>query len=157
MHEVLASSRTIIDAKKPVSLVVTSKHVKNAVKKDPANCAYALCVKEALHADEALIFRTRAYVRTGERWTRYVVPNSVARELIVLDRGGEMEPGTYRLLAVPESSKLGAGHARSPQPSTRAGRKEASTGRNRPPKVVHHRMKEIRVELTGNLYERLGV
>jgi hypothetical protein len=157
MHELLASSRTVVDAKKSITLVVTPKHVKNAIKKDPANCAYALCVKEALHADEALIFRTRAYVRMGEKWTRYVVPDSVARELIVLDRGGEMEPGTYRLKAVTESSKLGVSHPRSPQPSTRAGRKEASMGRNRPPKVIHHRMKDIRVELTGNLYERLGV
>lgn len=99
--------RHIHDATKPLVLKITKADVHNANPGDPANCAVALACRNLSGADEVLVFKTRAYVRKGNTWTRYIVPNSIQGEIRAFDRGAEFVPSDYTLVAPTKSEKLG--------------------------------------------------
>lgn len=145
------SSKIIVDAKKAVNLELSKPDIKKAITKDPSHCAFAVCAVRTLKADEALIYRTRAYLRYGGQWVRYAVPPSTAIELLVFDRGGKVEGGKYRLLPPSPANRLGLvrGERKKKKKMLVPGRK---------PRMIH-KTKNVRVEAAKGqaIYERLGV
>lgn len=61
-----------------------------------------------------------AYLIKGDTATRYLVPNSVAREITAFDRNAVFEPGEYRLKAAGDSAKLNGVRGTYPQKSGKA-------------------------------------
>lgn len=146
------SSKIIVDAKKPISLDLSKADIKKAINKDPAHCAFAVCAVRTLKADEVLVYRTRAYLRFGGQWVRYVVPPATAIELLIFDRGGKVEGGKYRLLPPSPTNRLGLFRGEKDK-------KKKKTGKNsRKPRMIH-KTKNVRVEAAKGqaIYERLGV
>lgn len=103
----------VVDATKSLKMTITRTDVKHAKKNDPANCAAAIAYKRKLNK-EVHIFLTRAYVKENKSWTRYMVPESVSREIISFDRGSDFIPGDYIIKAPVETQKLGAHRLRGP-------------------------------------------
>lgn len=146
------SSKIIVDAKKPVNLELSKPDIKNAITKDPSHCAFAVCAVRTLKADEALVYRTRAYLRFGGQWVRYAVPPATAIELLIFDRGGKVEGGKYRLLPPSAANRLGLVRG------DRKKKKKKTVVPGRKPRMIH-KTKNVRVEAAKGtaIYERLGV
>jgi len=96
------------DAKEALMLVVKPIDVASASKKDPTCCGFAQACKRTKKADAAWFFRSTAWLQKGKKLLRYLLPESMTREIISFDRNHTMEPGTYRLAPPPPSQTLGA-------------------------------------------------
>lgn len=146
------SSKIIIDAKKSIILKPTKLDIKKAIKKDESQCVFAICAVRSLNADEALIYRTRAYLRFDSQWVRYIVPPSTALELLIFDRGGKVEEGEYRLIAPSAGNRIGVFRGEKDK------KKKPTRKDKRKPRLMH-KTKNVRVEAAKGsaIYERLGV
>jgi hypothetical protein len=135
------------DGRKPIVLEITAADVRHSIKGDPAHCAAAVACQRILHADEVRIHKTRAYVRIGKEWRRYMVPANIYREITAFDRGASFEPGTYFLRPPGASEKLGA---------DRGGHTETGKGRKKSRAVIV-KTRNVRVDAHGGvgLYESL--
>jgi hypothetical protein len=98
--------RHVKDAEKPLVLKIAKADVYDSTPGDPANCAVAIACKRLIGADEVMIYKTIAYVRKGNNWTRYVVPDNIQGEIRAFDRGAEFVPAEYTLVAPKGSEKL---------------------------------------------------
>jgi hypothetical protein len=85
----------IVDAKRPIRVLVRPIDVKRGAKLEPQSCAFALALKRQTHCVEARVFRSVTYVTHKTRIVRYKTPEAAARELIAFDRGGSFEPAEY--------------------------------------------------------------
>jgi len=104
-------SYLVVDADKPIFIMITPRDIELAIKDDPRRCAVAMACQRQVKAEEVRVHKTKAYVRKGNRWVRYIVPEAVYRELVAFDRGATFEPGTYVLRAPTPSERLGAPHS----------------------------------------------
>lgn len=98
---------SVVDSKVGLNVEVTKRDINAATVKNHKACAVAVACKRKMHADGVIISINRAYVVKGKRAYRYNVPRSVAREVVVFDRGGQFEAGTYRLEAIPSYQRIG--------------------------------------------------
>ena len=148
------TSNILEDATKDLILEVLPIDISRSTSKDPANCVFAKCAMRQINADEALIFRTRAYIRKGNVWKRYLVTEAVKRELIVFDRGGKPEGGKFLLKRPHPSAELGL-----PRRGERNRNSNVKRRKKQGPRVVFHRTGSIRYEGSRGvlLMERLGV
>lgn len=89
------------DAMRKLQLTITKRDINGSKRGIPESCAAAKCLMRMDGVDEAIVYRTRTYVRRGNVWTRYVTPMSLKIELVAFDRGGTFEPGEHFLLPVP--------------------------------------------------------
>jgi hypothetical protein len=98
------------DATKNLQLEITKIDIRHAKPLDPENCAAACALKRQGFA-EAVVMRSTTYVNKGSKaspdWVRYATPASLAREIVALDRGGRVEPGTFMMQPFSEQRKLG--------------------------------------------------
>jgi hypothetical protein len=140
------------DATKDLILEVSLEDIKRSTTKDPSRCVFATCAVRQLNADEAIVFRTRAYIRKGKVWKRYLVTQAIVRELVVFDRGGRPEGGRFLLKRPYPSGFLG-------NPKKATGVKKFKKNPKQGPRVVFHRMGDLRMEGSRGvlLMERLGV
>jgi hypothetical protein len=99
--------RHVNDATKPLVLKIAKADIHDSTPGDPANCAVAVACKRLIGADEVLVYKTRAYVRRGNTWTRYMVPSSIQGEIRAFDRGAEFVPADYTLVPPSRTEKLG--------------------------------------------------
>ena len=99
--------RHVKDADKPLVLKIAKADVHDSTPGDPANCAVAVACKRLIGADEVLVYKTRAYVRKGNTWTRYMVPKSIQGEIRAFDRGAEFVPADYTLTPPTQGERLG--------------------------------------------------
>jgi hypothetical protein len=106
---------TVEDATREITIEVTKRDASTAQARDHAQCAMAVACKRAMDLDGVIIAIKTAYLVKGTKALRYMVPESVQREIVSFDRGAAFAPGEYRL--------------RRPEPSTRIGT-EQRTGRN---------------------------
>lgn len=121
----------VIDATVPLTVII-NKQDTHAVRKNPKKCAIAQsCVRKGL---DVRVHLTRVYVKRGDKWRRYVMSPSMRTEVVAFDRGGDFQPGTYRLMPPPPTQKLGVD--RGPN----------KTRRNAYPKFrqVKHRFENVR-------------
>lgn len=99
----------VLDAKKPVTLIITDRDVAGSNTKSPTNCAAARACARQLHL-EARVHLGRIYLKTAkDRWTRFETPKSLRTEIIAFDRGGSFEPGEYELRPMHASKRIGKG------------------------------------------------
>jgi hypothetical protein len=99
----------VVDAKRALTLHITKADIARAADsiKKPESCAAARACYRELHAKEVRIHTYRAYVRTNEsNWVRYWVPTRLRQEIVAFDRGGQFEPGEYKLDKIPPSSAV---------------------------------------------------
>jgi len=104
--------RTVIDAKKPLKVVITEEHQKCAKPGDPAHCVVALALNDAFGDifDGAEVGSSITKVYTSNRIIRYATPASLKKNIPVFDKTGkwQLPSGEYILLPVPTTAKLGA-------------------------------------------------
>jgi hypothetical protein len=111
---------------------VTRKDVVNAERRKHRACAYSVACKRKFEADGVIVSLNRVYVVKGKAAIRYVVPESVSREVVSFDRGSDFEPGTYALTAPSKDMKIGTyrggGHKSNHDGSRKANRKHFTGG-----------------------------
>jgi hypothetical protein len=95
----------VVDGKKGIKINVTAEDCKNAKRRSPGNCAMAKAFKRKY--DGAIISMSVAYLIKGHTAHRYMVPQSVTREIVSFDRHHDFAPGDYQLRAPPKSMSLG--------------------------------------------------
>lgn len=108
----------IMDAKKPVTLIINKNDVAKANPKEPADCAVARACRRELHVKEVRVHLGRVYLRQNEgNWLRYMTPRYLRSEIIAFDRGGSFAPGEYTLSAPqPSHRATGKRHGSKPKP-----------------------------------------
>jgi hypothetical protein len=100
----------IIDSKSDLTIEVTKDDCRKSKSKSPSSCAMArACSREY---DGAIVSLAIAYMIKGDKAIRYVVPQSVSREIVSFDRSHNFAPGEYRLKKIPSSLKLGPRRSR---------------------------------------------
>ena len=77
--------------------------------------------------DAVLVFSSRAYILQGTLATRFDVPETVTREIAVLDRGGAPAPGKYHFGPPPKAGRLGYYN-----PLKKGGKQDGSRPRSKP-------------------------
>lgn len=96
----------VADANKPLKVHVTSKDVKNAKERQEDSCAVAKACERIPDVDGALIKTTTAYVIKGNLAIRYLVPETVTREIVSFDRNKDFRPGEYQLSAMNKAHRI---------------------------------------------------
>jgi hypothetical protein len=119
----------VVDATEPLTVEVRERDNKRGTIKHPGDCAMARACKRVLGLDGAIISLSKAYLILGNTATRYNVPQSLSKEVVVFDRSKTFEPGTYQFSAVPASRKLG-NESRAPH--------KAKGGKRGPVTLSHH-------------------
>lgn len=100
------SGRDVVDATEPIQVTINKRDITLGKKKNAHGCAAAIALCREHHADEAVVHFSRAYVRRGNTWYRYRVPQMLRSEVVAFDRGGEFQPGDYLLKAIEPAHKL---------------------------------------------------
>ena len=110
------------DAKKALAIEVTANDEYKSKRRNHEECAMAVACKRAYHADGVLIARSVAYLVKGTLAVRFLIPNSVSREITSFDRGGPFKPGWYQLSKPPKGSTLDykKKHAQQPKEAKKA-------------------------------------
>jgi len=96
---------TIKDAKRHIDIEVTKEDALGANNKSPSTCALAKALCRTF--DGAIVSVSRAYLIKGKVATRYMVPDSISRELVSFDRHSDFAPGEYTLHAPGTRERLG--------------------------------------------------
>lgn len=121
---------SVQDAKRAVKIEVTRADTNNKMVKNHKECALAIACKRK-GADAAIICVKTAYLITGSKAIRYLLPGTVSREITSFDRNAGFEPGEYHLCSVPPSSTMGI---------KRKPKKHTGTGKP----IYFHRTENIR-------------
>jgi hypothetical protein len=126
----------IVDARKDLHIEVTARDNKGATVKSLNQCALARACTRAEKLDGMMISLSTAYAIDGKTAYRYVVPPSIAREIVTFDRFKAFEPGEYKLKAPSKSNRMGA----------RPGRPRGKSTKTRPGagKLHHHQTVGVR-------------
>jgi hypothetical protein len=106
VQQLFPNVNKVVDAKKDINIEVTKSDTTSAIVRNHKACAMAVACKRKLKLDGVIMSVSTAYLVTGDKATRYLVPQSVAREITAFDRNAVFEPGEYKLHAAPESAKL---------------------------------------------------
>lgn len=130
------------DATEGILIEIIPDDINKRDRRDPAKCAVSRACKRELHVIEALTYPSRLYVRHGDHWKRYRLPDTVREEVAAFDRGGGFSVGIYRVPALQPTSRSGGYPSR--------GGKQASTG-NGAKRQTYRRVEGVRAHspLTG--------
>jgi hypothetical protein len=124
----------IVNAKNKLLVTVTKNDVKLGAQKNSECCAIARAVmKQQSHISRVWIFKSKAYIESPMKLTRYNLPSSVQKEIVSFDRFKIMEPGVYALVPPPPSQapKAIAKRYESAKKSAGGGRPRGSKPRHR--------------------------
>lgn len=128
----------VVDATSPLMIHISTRDTKLGKTKDPGACAAArCCMRTVEECTEARVHKSRAYLKMGTVWVRYITSPSLRAEIVAFDRGATFEPGHYTLSAVPKSQLVNRKKSRSSRNRT-AGRK------HRKGLVVRHTTTNVR-------------
>ncbi len=98
----------VVDPLTRITLHITAADVKAGDTKDPGACAAARCIlREVKGSVAARVHLGRTYIKTKDKWLRFITPEPLRGEIIAFDRGGKFEPGTYTLRPMPPSNRNG--------------------------------------------------
>jgi hypothetical protein len=107
-HTMKIGGLVVKDADEKVVVHITKDDVRKGSLKKSNSCAAAQALCREGHCDEARVHFSRAYLRKGKKWTRYVVNKALRSEVLAFDRGGVFEPGEYILAPVQPTVRLDA-------------------------------------------------
>jgi hypothetical protein len=96
---------SVVDGKAPIKIKVTEQDCRNGKVKGPSSCAMARAFERTY--DGAIISLSTAYLIKGDKAFRYLVPDSVSREIVSFDRNKNFAPGTYHLAKIEPARALG--------------------------------------------------
>jgi hypothetical protein len=87
----------------------TARDIKAAIRHDPENCAYAICLRRMLETSRVFVYTSVAYVETMDErgnhiMERYIVRDHAHAWVEKFDRGEQVNPGGF-VLHRPEKSK----------------------------------------------------
>jgi len=122
----------VVDAKRPVKVIVKAIDSAAGKRKRPTECAMARAMKREFDADGVIIGLSRSYIIKGKKATRYQTPHTVARELVSFDRHHDFAPGIYSLSPI------------SPSGSASGSRTSSDATRTHPNRIVHKRTVRVR-------------
>jgi hypothetical protein len=92
--------------RKPRRIKVIDDDCDRGVPGDGHNCAYALAARrEDPELIDVEFTKTRAYYSYPNHTDCYVLPVSMQKEVVALDRGGRFAPGEYELKPYPKSAR----------------------------------------------------
>ncbi len=94
------------DATKNLTIDVTSSDEKKSKRRNMNECAMAVACKRAYQADGVILSRKIAYLIKYDLAVRFLIPESVAREITSFDRGAGFSPGIYHLHRPPKGVTL---------------------------------------------------
>jgi len=112
----------IKDATKNLPIEVTIPDTKSKAVRNHKECAFAQACKRAHVADTAIIAVKVCYLIKDNVATRYITPETLAREITAFDRNAAFEPGAYELKHPSPTLKLGT-HKPTGKPRVATGRK----------------------------------
>jgi hypothetical protein len=98
----------VYDGTAPLLIEIIPDDIRKNDRRDPAKCAMSRACKRELHVSEALTYLSRLYIRQGDCWLRYRLPDTVRMEVASFDRGGGFARGVYRIPALQPSSRAGS-------------------------------------------------
>jgi hypothetical protein len=100
----------VYDAAEPLILQVSKGDLQNAVRFNPAKCAFAQACWRELDIEDVRIHLGCVYLRGkgSTEWARYLTPKSLRSEIVVYDRGGAFTPGEF-VLKCPCGTKRNTG------------------------------------------------
>lgn len=107
----LVDGLPLIDAAKPLDVLITEDDIRHAIRKDCDLCAASLALCRDARIKDARVYLSRAYVRFVDKWVRYETGAALRRAIVHFDRAGVFEPGRYRLGAPCPTNRLGCGYA----------------------------------------------
>lgn len=97
--------REVIDATKPVKVVVSAKDNTDGQKNQPTECAMAKAMRREFKADGVIIGLSVSYIIKGTQAIRYKTTDTVAREITSFDRHQDFAPGVYGLSPISPANR----------------------------------------------------
>ena len=104
------NGKPVVDATEPLEITITAADTRNAQPKDPFGCAAAIAIQRNYDCLSAEVHASVTYVEERHRYIRYSTPQALARETVVLDRGGAFAPGDYVITVPSPTNRLGVSH-----------------------------------------------
>jgi hypothetical protein len=100
----------IVDAKKELRVFINATDIKEAVRKDPAHCAFSNACRRLFGSHSVVFFRTLAYVELPHngkiRIERFLLPETEKRKIAAFDRRGIVSKDGYFLRPPTKSTSL---------------------------------------------------
>ncbi len=94
---------SVVDATSNVVIEVTKSDASSKAVKNHNACAMTVACKRKFKLDGVIISRTLAYLIKGKQARRFLLPESVKKEIVSFDRGAGFEIGKYELSKIPVS------------------------------------------------------
>lgn len=139
----------VYDATEPLVIEIVKDDIQARDRKNPEKCALARACNRELHT-EARAYLSRLYIKHGDHWLRYQLPETVRHEVASFDRGGGFTQGTYRIPSL-NPSRWSGGQAQ--------GGKGKRTGpRSAPTRQTYRKVEGLRAPspLAGGAIERVA-
>ncbi len=121
--------RELVDADENLEIDVIRQDVTKSEPLDPRGCAIARCVKREYDVQDAVIYKSVAYLVYEDQIVRYKLNHGVQEEIVSFDRSKSFAPGHYHLNRPAPAHRLDANRLR----GTKRG---PHTTRHKRPKVV---------------------
>lgn len=103
----------LIDAIKPLHVVITEYDIRSALRKDCDMCAAALALCRSVKAiEDARVYLGRAYIRFPGKWVRYKTSEALRAQIVRFDKTGKFQEGRYLLSTPSPSDRLGCEYSR---------------------------------------------
>lgn len=91
------NGKKVVDATKSIEIKISKADTIKGASKDPGACAAARAAKRLPNCISARVHLGRVYIEHKDKWVRYKTGDALRSEVIVFDRGGSFEPGTYQI------------------------------------------------------------
>lgn len=136
------NGKKVINATKNLEIHIQPKDIDSAKTKDPGACAAALALCREYDCSQARVHLSVTYLEYKPHWVRYVTPDSLGREIVAIDRGGQFFPGTHTLKKIPPSyvAKLAGGKRQ----GSKTGDRRTKAQRKGKPTKPQHRIEGVR-------------
>lgn len=125
----------VYDATEPLVIEIIKDDVHARDRRNPSKCALAQACKRELHV-EARAYLSRLYIKHGDHWLRYQLPETIRSEVAAFDRGGGFSQGTYRIPPLSPNKRAGG--------SSQGGKGMRANPRKLPSRRTHRQVEGVR-------------
>jgi hypothetical protein len=106
MHFTKIDGKPVYDAKSKLVIEINRQDIIAGKSKDPSSCAAArACLRQVPKCTSVRVYKSRAFLKLGEKWFRYHTPATMRLEIVAFDRGAKFLPGVYTLTPLQPSHK----------------------------------------------------
>ena len=125
--------KPVFDAKSRLVIEINRGDIVGGKSKDPSSCAAArACLRQVPKCTSVRVYKSRTFLRLGDKWFRYHTPSGMRLEIVAFDRGAKFLPGVYVLSPLQPSHRAdgnrkgGPGATRNKNKKDRTGKKRSS-------------------------------